>query len=66
MGPDAEVYTVRARVWEQSGMEPMGGCLCIGYLERRLGRRLRPKDFQRGDAFNRIPGTARLLNRQKR
>src|SRR5262245_52438604 len=30
VGRDSEVYTVRNGVWERAGMEPMGGCLCIG------------------------------------
>jgi len=64
----SEVYYVRAAVWKRAGMEPMGGCLCIGCLEKRIGRRLKPKDFKRDHVFNhpRIPGTIRLLNRQKR
>jgi hypothetical protein len=63
----SEVYTVRDAVWKAAGMEPMGGCLCIGCLEKRLGRVLRPKDFLRGDPFNAVPtGSARLLKRQKR
>jgi hypothetical protein len=45
-------------------METMGGCLCIGCLEKRLGRRLGPKDFLRHHAFMRLPGTERLLNRR--
>jgi hypothetical protein len=63
----SEVYTVRDAVWKAAGMEPMGGCLCIGCLEQRLGRRLKPKDFLRNHAFNqpRIPGTPRLLQRRK-
>jgi hypothetical protein len=55
---------VRERVWEAAGMEPMGGCLCIGCLELRLGRRLKPKDFRRGNALNILPGTRRLINRR--
>src|SRR5262245_34155410 len=31
-----EVYTVRDAIWEKAGMEPFGGCLCIGCLEKRL------------------------------
>jgi len=62
----SEVYTVRDVVWKRAGMEPLGGCLCIGCLEKRLDRRLKPKDFQRGRVFNQMPGTARLLNRRKR
>jgi hypothetical protein len=62
----SEVYIVRDKVWQAAGMEPMGGCLCIGCLEKRLGRLLRPKDFQRGHVFNlpHIPGTPRLLKRR--
>jgi hypothetical protein len=59
-----EVYTVRDSVWKKAGVEPMGGCLCIGCLEKRIGRRLKPKDFLRGDAFNDLPGTVRLLQRR--
>ena len=33
-------------------MEPYGGCLCIGCLERRIGRKLKPKDFERNHPFN--------------
>ena len=67
IGCDAEVYMVRDAVWKRAGMEPMGGCLCIGCLERRLGRALKPKDFLRGHGFNspHIPGTPRLLKRRK-
>jgi hypothetical protein len=60
----SEVYTVRDAIWKQAGMDAMGGCVCVGCLEKRLGRNLRPKDFQRGHPFNRMPGTARLLNRR--
>ena len=61
----SEVYTVRDAVWKKAGMELMGGCLCIGCLEKRLGRRLKPRDF-RGDPFKELPGTERLLSRRKR
>jgi len=61
-----EVYTVRAVVWQAAGMEPFGGCLCIGCLEQRLGRRLKPKDFLRDHPLNTLPGTPRLLRRRKR
>jgi hypothetical protein len=60
----SEVYMVRKQVWEKAGIEPFGGCLCIGCLERRLGRRLKPKDFAR-HVFNGLPGSARLLQRRK-
>src|SRR5436190_18517264 len=60
VGPDAEVYQVRESIWRKAGMEPWGGCLCIGCLEKRLGRRLKPKDFLRDHPFNSLPGTPRL------
>jgi len=59
-----EVYTVRDSVWKAAGMEPMGGCICIGCLEKRLGRRLNPKDFPRRHPFNSLPGTERLIERR--
>jgi hypothetical protein len=67
IGWNSEVYTVREAVWKAAGMEPFGGCLCIGCLEKRLGRRLKPKDFLRGHPFNHpdMPGTPRLKNRRK-
>lgn len=61
---DFEVYTVRNKVWKAAGMEPFGGCLCIGCLEKRLGRKLRPKDFPRDHPFNSWPGTRRLIERR--
>jgi hypothetical protein len=60
----SEVYMVRAAVWTNAGMEPFGGCLCIGCLEKRLGRKLRPKDFDRSHEFNRLPGALRLFDRR--
>jgi hypothetical protein len=63
LGDDAEVYTVRDAVWKRAGMPD--GCLCIGCLEKRIGRRLKPKDFPRDDTFNLMPGTERLQSRRK-
>jgi hypothetical protein len=59
-----EVYMVRDSVWKAAGLEPMGGCICIGCLEQRLGRRLKPKDFPRRHPFNSLPGTERLIERR--
>ena len=59
-----EVYTIKAKVWKAAGMEPMGGCLCIGCLEKRFGRTLTAKDFMRRHPFSSLPGTARLLARR--
>jgi hypothetical protein len=62
----SEVYYVRDAVWAKAGMDGFGGCLCIGCLEKRIGRRLKPKDFLLSHAFNspRIPGTKRLMDRR--
>jgi hypothetical protein len=64
IGGDSEVYMVRESVWKKAGMEPFGGCLCIGCLEKRLGRKLKPKDFP-AHPFNGMPGSPRLLKRRK-
>jgi hypothetical protein len=61
---ESEVYTVRNKVWKAAGMEPYGGCLCIGCLEKRLGRKLKSKDFEPGHPFNDLPGTPRLIERR--
>lgn len=61
---DSEMFMVRDAVWKAAGMEPYGGCLCIGCLERRIGRKLKPKDFMRGHPFNAMPGTRRLIERR--
>jgi hypothetical protein len=60
----SEVYTVKPTVWEAAGVEPMGGCLCIGCLEERIGRTLTQKDFVRKHPLNTVPGTERLLARR--
>jgi hypothetical protein len=58
---------MRPALWSAAaGMEPMGGCLYIDCLEKRLGRHLRPKDFQRGHPLNCLPGTPLLLKRRGR
>jgi hypothetical protein len=59
-----EVYTVKRRIWAKAGMEYADGCLCVGCLERRIGRKLRPRDFATDDALNSLPGTDRLLSRR--
>jgi hypothetical protein len=62
---DSEVYRVHDAIWKKAGMEPYGGCLCIGCLEKRIGRQLKPKDFP-SHAFNNpgIPCTERLSDRR--
>jgi hypothetical protein len=60
----SEVYMVRNKVWAKAGMQAFDGCLCIGCLEKRLGRKLKPKDFLRDHVFNRWPCTPRLRDRR--
>jgi hypothetical protein len=60
-----EVYTVKADVWALTGLADYGGCLCIGCLEKRIGRRLKPDDFEPGHPLNSLPGTRRLLKRRR-
>lgn len=59
-----EVYHVRSAIWQRAGVAPFGGCLCIGCLEARIGRRLRPKDFPPWHEFRQMPGTPRLVSRR--
>jgi hypothetical protein len=61
----SEIYSVRVAVWKAAGIEPHGGCLCIGCLEKRLGRKLKPKDFLRNHSFNSLPGSPRLIIRRE-
>jgi hypothetical protein len=59
-----EVYAVKHPVWEAAGMAPLDGCLCIGCLETRIGRTLKPKDFDKKHPFYSLPGTDRLEGRR--
>lgn len=63
---DTELYHVKDTIWDRAGMRPWNGCLCVGCLEARLGRQLRPKDFARHDSenFAELPCTDRLLDRR--
>jgi hypothetical protein len=63
----SEVYTVKPKVWKAASMEDFGGCLCIGCLEKRLGRFLTPKDFVRNNGLNmkHVPCTRRLQARRE-
>jgi hypothetical protein len=58
----SEVYIVHNHVWQRAGMA--SGCLCIGCLEKRIGRRLVPDDFLPDHPFNELPGSDRLLERR--
>ena len=44
-GVRTENYVVHNDVWHQAGMDKMGGNLCVGCLEKRLGRQLHSGDF---------------------
>jgi hypothetical protein len=59
-----EIYMVHDHVWKAAGMELWGGCLCVGCLEMRLGRKLTPDDFPPHVFNTDLPGTPRLLERQ--
>lgn len=73
----SEVYIVKPKVWKAAGMpddmelwtaeKRLSGCLCVGCLEKRLGRFLRPKDFMRNHPFNQddFPCTRRLRSRRE-
>jgi hypothetical protein len=63
---ETEVYDVKDAIWEQAGMRAWQGCLCIGCLEKRIGRQLRPKDFSRHDrkVWATMPCPERLSNRR--
>jgi hypothetical protein len=60
----SEVYMVKRAIWKAAYMDSVDGCLCIGCLEKRLGRALKPKDFARKHPFHLFPGTKRLLARR--
>jgi hypothetical protein len=62
----SELYVVHPWVWERSGLGGDGGCLCVGCLERRIGRALTPDDFTPDATFNStaLPCTRRLAERR--
>lgn len=44
-GDEHEYYNVHDDIWAQSGLGPNDGMLCIGCLEKRIGRELKSDDF---------------------
>jgi hypothetical protein len=60
---NTEAYHVKPKLWKAAGMKGDGGCLCIGCLELRLGRRSTPKDFPE-HPLSKMPGTRRLMERR--
>jgi hypothetical protein len=73
----SEIYFVKPKVWKAAGMnagqggsgdqDGDSGCLCIGCLEKRIGRTLVPRDFIRDHPFNNehLPCTRRLWARRE-
>ena len=43
--PASQWFQVLDAVWDQSGLGPFDGCLCVRCLERRLGRPLDWRDL---------------------
>jgi hypothetical protein len=41
----AEYYMVTDACWKRAGMGPYDGQLCIGCIEKRLGKQLTPRNF---------------------
>lgn len=60
---NSEVYEVKPGVWKAAAKKSRRIVLCIGCLETRLGRTLRPKDFA-NSPLNKLPGTDRLISRR--
>ena len=67
-----EYYIVNDRVWYQAWPDytqngyPGDGMLCIGCLERRLGRTLASGDFEHLPINNELHGSSRLRDRLTR
>jgi hypothetical protein len=55
-----EVYELQPEVWKAARCR---GVLCIGCVEQRIGRKLKPNDFTDGE-LNRYIGTRRLSTRK--
>lgn len=62
-----EHYMVHDRVWKAARMGGDDGYLCIGCLETRIGRKLRPRDFTTAPCNDPDDpwSTPRLANRQR-
>jgi hypothetical protein len=60
-----EWYMIHDDLWAESGLGPDDGHLCVGCLEKRLGRQLTPADFKDVPLSHPPFGnlTARLLDR---
>ena len=58
-----EYYMVWDEIWENAGMKCDGGQLCIGCLEKRIGRELVPDDFLEAPINDGYRSSDRLLDR---
>jgi Protein of unknown function (DUF2695) len=58
-----EYYMVEDAVWAAAGLEPEGGILCIGCLEKRIGRTLMRCDFS--DAPTNDPNKTNISARMR-
>lgn len=65
-GWEGEWFMVKARVWQKGQRKGKCRFLCVGCLERRLGRKLQAADFMRSAKVN-FNGTKtpRLRRRMK-
>jgi hypothetical protein len=61
-GKNDEYYMVHNRLWLKANPGDAGK-LCIGCLERRLGRQLKPNDFTDCSLNNFPRGSKRLISR---
>jgi hypothetical protein len=59
-----EYYMVHDFVWQAAGMKSRG-ILCIGCLERRLGRQLVPQDFPEVEVNALALNSPRLRSRKE-
>jgi hypothetical protein len=67
---ETELYIVHRHIWKAAGLKEWSdrvesGVLCIGCLEKRIGRRLNRDDFDYDHVFNdpKLPGTRRRFER---
>jgi hypothetical protein len=61
-----EYYAVHDEVWAATGLAPRDGMLCIGCLERRIGRELELKDFDMDAPINHGGGGSERLQSRLR
>lgn len=64
----SEIYCATQTVWRAASIGDHEGCLCVGCLEKRLGRTLNREDFILRHPFNgpQWPRTKRLKDRLER